>query len=90
MTKPIPLVELLADPETHEPVRRATPEELEAVARALREKRARVHGGGEPPARIEGAYVGGGGRFLYPDVDGMPSLLVEERIELDEPLGGAR
>ncbi len=82
------LTDLLADPETHEPVRRATQDELEAIAWALREKRARVRGGGPLPGRIEGAYLSHAGRWVYPDVDGMPSLLVEERLELDEPLGG--
>ncbi len=86
MKDEISLDELLADPETHEPVRRATQDQLEAIAWAIREKRARARG--ELPARVEGAYVSHGGRWVYPDAGGMPSLLVEERIELDEPLKG--
>lgn len=87
MNDDTPLTELLADPETHEAVRRATQDELEKIAWALREKRARVRGGGEPPAHVTGAYVTHGGSWIYPDADGLPSLLVDERIELDEPLG---
>jgi hypothetical protein len=77
---------MLRDPETREPMRRATQDELEAIAWAMREGRARRHDGGELPASIPGAYVSGGGRWVYADADGFPSLLVDERIELDEPL----
>lgn len=78
-----PLDELLADPETREPLRRATPEELAQLAAALREGRARRHDGGALPRAIDGAYVSRDGRWVYPDADGVPSLLIDERVELD-------
>lgn len=80
------LDEVLADPETHEPVTRATDAQLEAIRAALRDGGARRHDGGKLPDRIEGAYVSGDGRWVYPDAEGFPSLLIEDRLELDEPL----
>lgn len=78
--------DLLADPETHEPLRRASHDELERVVRALTQGRARRHDGRDVSLDIRGAYVSHGGRWVYPDADGIPSLLVDERIELDQPL----
>ncbi len=79
------LDQLLVDPETHEPVTRATQDQLEALAWALREGRARRRRG-ELPHRVDGGYVSRDGRWVYPDAEGLPSLLLEERIELDEPI----
>lgn len=76
---------LLVDPETHEPLERASRDQLEKLAWALREGRARSKGGALP-SRIDGAFLSHGGRWVYPDVDGLASLLIEERLELDEPL----
>lgn len=80
------LDEVLVDPETHERVSRATEAQLEAIRRALEDGTAKRHGPGAPPAEVAGAYVSHGGRWVYPDVDGFPSLLVEDRLELDEPV----
>jgi uncharacterized protein YbaR (Trm112 family) len=82
VTKPQPLDQLLACPETHQPLRRATSDELAQIAAAIRERRARRHDGGALPASIDGAYVSGDGRWVYPD-DGLPKLLIDERIELE-------
>jgi uncharacterized protein YbaR (Trm112 family) len=79
------LDELLVDPETREPVARATQDQLEALAWALREGRARRRSGALP-AKVDGAYLSHGNRWVYPDVDGIRSLLIDERIELDAPL----
>ncbi|HJL16657.1 MAG TPA: hypothetical protein RMH99_13425 [Sandaracinaceae bacterium LLY-WYZ-13_1] len=78
--------DVLADPETHEPVTRATDAQLEAIAAALRDGRAKRRDGGALPDRIEGAYLANEGRWVYPDAQGFPSLLVEDRLELDEPV----
>lgn len=74
---------LLADPETHEPLRRASDDELTSIATALRERRARRLDGGPLPSTVEGAYVSQDGRRVYPDADGLPSLLIDERLELE-------
>lgn len=81
MTQPLDV--LLADPETHEPLRRATPDELAQIATAIHEGRARRRDGGALPAAIEGAYLSADGRRIYPDADGLPSLLIDERLELE-------
>lgn len=75
------------DPLTHEPVQPATPEQLAALSRAVARGMARRRGGGTPPEPFDGALVTAGGRAAYPIVDGLPHLLVDDRIELDEPLG---
>lgn len=78
------LDEALADPETHEAVTRATEAQLDAIRSAIRDQRARRAGGGDLPERVEGAYLSHGGRWVYPDAEGFPSLLIEDRIELDD------
>ncbi len=78
-----PLDELLACPETHQPLRRATSDELAQITAAIRERRARRHDGGALPPSVDGAYLSGDGRWVYPDVDGLPSLLIDERLELE-------
>lgn len=78
--------EVLVDPETKEPIRLATDEERERIVRALRQGRARRHDGGEVTLEVDAAYVSHGGRWVYPVVEGLPSFLIEERIELDQPL----
>ena len=81
-----PLEELLVDPETHERVLRATEAQLEAIRAQIADGTARRHDGGELPQTIDGAYLSRGGRWVYPDVDGFASFLIEERIELAEPV----
>lgn len=77
------LDELLADPQTREPLRRASAEELAELASRLRDGSARRPGGTALPNAVDGAYVSRDGRWFYPDADGVPSLLIDERIELD-------
>lgn len=78
----------LRDPETKEPVRRATDADLAKAHDAIARGRAKRHDGGELPKKIDGAYLSHGGRWLYADAaPGIPSFLIEERIELDDPLG---
>jgi uncharacterized protein YbaR (Trm112 family) len=85
MTSEALLDAILVDPETHEPMRRASPRELERLAERIGEGRARC--AGRPlPARVEGAYVSHGGLWIYPDVEGIPSLLADERIVLEAAL----
>jgi hypothetical protein len=80
------LDDVLVDPQTHEPVTRATEAQLEAIREAIRAGTARRHGGGALPERLEGAYLSHGGRWVYPDAEGFPSLLIEDRLELDAPV----
>ena len=91
MTPNLPreLVESLVCPETREPVAAASDAELEALRRAFSEGRARRRDGGELPATVEGAFLTADRRHAYLVVDGVPSFLVEERVELDQPLDAA-
>ena len=83
---PTALEDLLVDPETHERVRRATDVELAKINARIVEDAARRIGGHALPTQIDGAYLSHGDRWVYADVDGFASFLIEERIELDAPL----
>lgn len=83
---PDELVSQLVDPETHEPVDRATDRELQSLREALARGRARRHDGGAPPDEFEAAFLTEGGDRAYLVVDGIPNFLVNERIDLDPPL----
>ncbi len=77
---------LLADPETKEPLKRATDAQLAALRDAIASGAARRADGEPPPASIDGAYLPRGRRWAYPIVDGVPSFLVEARLELETAL----
>lgn len=76
------LLALLADPETHEPLRIASDDELASLRAALREGRARRRSGEPLPGELLGALLSQGGRVAYPIEDGIPNLLIDERLEL--------
>jgi hypothetical protein len=73
------------DPETHEPLRPATSDEVEALRQALAAGTAR---GPElaRTARIDGAYLRSDGRHAYLVLDGVPDFLPSDRVVLDAPL----
>jgi uncharacterized protein YbaR (Trm112 family) len=79
------LLALLADPETHAPLALATDAELEALKRAVEAGTARRRDGAAPHA-FEAALLRQDKRVAYPIQGGIPSLLVEERLELTEAL----
>lgn len=81
------LLDALVDPLTHEPVHPATPEQLAALHDAVSRGAVRRRGGGAPPEALDGALMTSGGRAAYPIVNGLPHLLVDDRLELHEPLG---
>jgi uncharacterized protein YbaR (Trm112 family) len=80
------LLALLADPETHSPLVLATDAELSALKTAIGAGKARRRDG-TAPAPFEAALLREDKRIAYPIQGGIPSLLVEERIELSEALG---
>jgi len=85
---PDAVLALLADPETHEKVRPASDDEIERLRDAITSGRARRHDAGDlpDPSSFEGAFLSQGGRVAYLVFDGVPSFLIDDRIELDEPL----
>ena len=87
MTAPISeeLLKILADPETHEPLTLATDAQLEAIRAAIAGG-AKTHSGGDAPTDFEGALLSQGGRVAYLIHEGVPNLLIDDRLELDSPL----
>lgn len=89
MTHGLPpdLIADLVDPLDHGPLREASADELSHLREALGRGTARRRDGGPAPEALEGAFVTADGRAAYPVVEGVPNFLVEERIELEAPLG---
>jgi uncharacterized protein YbaR (Trm112 family) len=76
------LLEILVCPETKQPVRLATAQELAALNGRIRAGRQRNRGGEPVSAELVEALVREDGRVLYPVDDGIPVMLIEESIEL--------
>ena len=76
------LVEILVCPETKQPVRLASADELARVNEQIRAGTLRNRGGEAVEAELVEALVREDGRILYPVDDGIPVMLIEESIEL--------
>jgi uncharacterized protein YbaR (Trm112 family) len=76
------LLEILACPETRQPLAEATPEMLARVNASIRAGAARNRAGKPVEREIEGGLVREDGRVLYPIRDRIPVLLVDEGIAL--------
>jgi len=80
------LLDLLADPETHEPLKLASDAELTKLRAAVRDGKA-VRRGDKPASEdFEGALLSQGGRVAYVIEAGIPNLLIDERLELQQAL----
>ena len=79
------LLEILVCPETKQPVKTASAEVLEKLAREIEAGRLRNRGGQEVAKPISEGLVREDGKVLYPVDDGIPVMLIEESIELDCP-----
>lgn len=75
----------LIDPESHEPLSEATDEAIAKLTSLVSQGRAR-QADGRPVAPFEGAYLPPSRDRAYPIRGGIPSFLLEERLELDEAL----
>jgi uncharacterized protein YbaR (Trm112 family) len=80
------LLDLLADPETHEPLALASQSELAALRTALEAGRGRRRNGSAVIGDIDGALLSQGRRVAYLIQAGIPNLLVDERVELEAAL----
>jgi len=80
------LIDLLADPETHEPVRLANETQLTALRAAIASGAARRQDGAAPPQTFDAAFLSRGGKRAYLVVDGIPNFLLDESVELSESL----
>lgn len=79
------LLPLLADPETHAPLTRASDAELAELRNAVAEKRARRRDRGGVPS-FDAAFLTADRKIAYLVEDGVPNFVIDERIELDHPL----
>jgi uncharacterized protein YbaR (Trm112 family) len=77
------LLEILVCPETRQPVKPASAEVLEKLAREVEAGRLRNRGGQPVSKPIAEGLVREDGKLLYPVEDGIPVMLIEESIELD-------
>jgi len=80
------LLELLADPETHEPLSLANEAELTALREAVRAGRALRRGGQPATLEFEGALLSPSRKVAYVIDGGIPNLLIDDRLELSAAL----
>jgi uncharacterized protein YbaR (Trm112 family) len=76
------LIEILACPETKQPVRLAEPELVERVNRAIAAGTLKNREGEAVTEPIEAGLVREDGQYLYPVRDDIPVMLIGEGIEL--------
>jgi uncharacterized protein YbaR (Trm112 family) len=76
------LIEILACPETKQPVRLAEPELVERVNRAIAAGTHENREGEAVTEPIEAGLVREDGQYLYPVRDDIPVMLIGEGIEL--------
>ena len=81
------LLEILCCPETRQPVREAPEALVESVNRAIRDGSLETPAGGEEAGALDGGLVREDGKFLYPVRNGIPIMLIEERIAIPVPEG---
>ncbi len=78
------LLEILVCPETREPVRQADDALLRKVNAAIAEGRLSTRGGDPVTDPLEEGLVREDGAVLYAVRDGIPVMLVDEALDLEE------
>ena len=78
------LLEILACPETHQPLREASADELAAVNARIAAGGATNVGGNAVEGELEGGLVREDGKILYPIREEIPVLLVDEGLALGD------
>ena len=83
------LLEILCCPETRQRVREAPAALVESMNRAIRDGSLETPAGGGEAGVLDGGLVREDGKFLYPVRNGIPIMLIEERIAIPAPEGDA-
>lgn len=78
------LLEVLVCPETRQPLRFAPSELIERLNQAVTENRLTMRGGQPVERRIDGGLLRADEKVLYPIIDGIPVMLVDESIALEQ------
>lgn len=78
------LLELLVCPENHTALREAEPSLIERINRAIQAGRVKNRAGQNVTQPIQGGLIREDGSLLYPIIDDIPVLLVEEAISLEQ------
>lgn len=86
---PPELLEILCCPESHQTVREASAEVVAEVNRAIRAGTVKNREGAAVAEEIEGGLVREDGACLYPVRNGIPIMLVGERLALPLASGAA-
>ena len=77
------LLDILACPETKQPLKLADARLLESLNERIRQSRLCNRGGATVTEAIDGGLVRDDGRYLYPIRDDIPIMLIDEAIPLD-------
>ena len=78
------LLRILVCPENHSPLRLADERWLAKINRAIAAATARNRAGRLVEQRLQGGLVRQDNTLLYPITDGIPVLLIDEAIPLDQ------
>lgn len=78
------LLEILCCPETKEDVTLITGSRIEDLNRLVAEGRLKNRSGETVRERMEGGLLRADGKYLYPIREGIPIMLIDEAIPLEE------
>ena len=78
------LIKILACPETKEPVSLASQDVIDKVNAAIAEGKIVNRGEQKVAEPIEAGLVREDGKFLYPVRDGIPRMLIDEALALEQ------
>ncbi len=83
------LLEILQCPETRTPLTLADDRIVAAINSAIAAERLKNRGGDKMTKRLDGGLLRADGAVLYPIVDGIPILLVDESIAVEPFAAGS-